>query len=1035
MSDTPARLRVLSGGPLEGTADRVGTEGSACFDVTERERYDDAGRLGRGGMGEVRVAVDQRLDREVALKTSLAHDAETEARMVREAMLAAHLEHPGIVPVYGAGRLPDGRLYYTMRVVRGRSLQDALADTTTLASRLRLVRRVLDAAEAVAYAHDRGVLHRDLKPANVMLAEHGETVVVDWGLATMLSPAPPVDGTSVPGHSSEPPATPLSSETGTDPGGADLTLPGDVFGTPAYMAPEQARGEQVGKRADVFALGGMLFHLLTGHPPRECDATAGPTEPVRARHPEVPAELAAIADRALSDDATARYPDAGALAADLAAWLDGRPVTAHDYSLVELLARLVRAHRLAITVALIATIGIVVAIVVGMQRTIAERNRARAAETEAVQARESSDANLARALVAQAIVAADRGDRARAELLAAHALRFGEDPRARGLLARSAGRPRATRVHVGPPLDCLDVEVDTRGERVACLRDDEVLVLVPDRGPTPLARRPIRAWSAAFGGDLPWLAMLDEEGILGWDLATNRIDRLPGPSLDSELRTTAIPGVALRFARGRAHVVDADGHPEALGPECPGRTRPLRSVMLPGARVFYACAGRGSADSTIVRIEADGTHEQLLSIPVGDGPPSALDVDPDDPQRVVVGTEDGLVTLYERGRVLVLRRPEGGPGVRELALSGSRIAIAGSQGGVQVLDLEAPQWSTSLPAGPATVRWIEDGQVLRVVSDEVTDWEVPAVLWPHRLELGSGLSAVALSPDGETIGSTHGDGTLRLHERRTGALRFRHSLQGGVAKDLAFSPDGRFVAAGTAQGLEVVVFDVESGARVRSIPTKKTRRLAWDATQLFVVPSAYALTSWDSVGTRRDWAVDLQVDDLERIVDGPGVVIVENRSFVRRLDPAVGLHADTPRAEVTNAHAVASSRNRTYVAAGHMVVTFDAELRELDRLRTPGAEIEEVALSPDARWLAVGHRDGAVGLWRTEDWQPIARLEGHTGRVPALAFTPRGDGLVSGSWDGTIRTWDLGVMEITAADFIETAQAAWGMDLAAALQR
>ncbi len=1025
MSGNLRRVRALSGGPLEGSTD-ANAEGpvTGSFDLPEHERYDDAGRLGRGGMGEVRVVVDRRLDRELALKTSLAHDAAAEARMMREAMLAARLEHPGIVPVHGAGRLPDGRLYYTMRVVRGRSLLDALSDTDSLASRLRLVRRVLDAAEAIAHAHDRGILHRDLKPANVMLAEHGETVVVDWGLAATLSSQDP--GTHRPSQ-------PGSPET--EPGLPELTGAGDVFGTPAYMAPEQARGERVGTRADVFALGGMLYHVLTGHPPREDTGSTDPPAPVRSVSPRAPAELAAIADRALSDDADARYPDAGALASDLGAWFEGRPVAAHDYSVLELLRRLVRAYRGPIAVGLVAAVGLVVAIGIGMRRTIAERNRARAAESSAVEARDRSDANLARALVAQAIVAADRDDRASAELLAAHALRLGDDPRARGILARSAGRPRPRRLHVLPLPQCLEVVVDPRGERVACVSEGELRIIEPKRGASPRARLPVRALSVAFGGDAPWLGIIDHQGLLGWDLVQDTVTRLPAPSADSRLRSTSMPGVVLRLARGRATLVRAEDPAEVPGPSCPDDTRPLRSIFMPGPEVLHACAGRGGRDSQVLRIGREGATEPLLSIPVGDGPPSALAVDPNDRDRVAVGTESGRVLLHEHGRLRVLRPGGSEPSVRELALSGARLAIAGSQGGVRVLDLDQPRRSTSLPSGPASIRWMNDGHTLRVVSgDAVTDWEVPPLRWPHRFELGSGISAVAISQGGRFLGSTHGDGTLRLHDRMTGELRLQQQVGTGVAKDLAFSPDGRQVVVGSARGEEVIRFDVESGTRVDALPTARTRRLAWGTTELFVAPYAYGLTSWGPDGSRRDWPIGVQVDDLEAVVDGPGVVIIEDRRVIRRLDPTSAPDLEAPAAEVTNARAVAGNLRNTYVAAGHVVLALDAALQEVERLQVPGATIEEIALSPDGRWLAVGQLDGTLGLWRTEDWRPIAWLEGHTGRVPALAFTPRGDVLISGSWDGSLRTWDLRAIELDADAFIHVAESAWGMKLADALE-
>lgn len=176
-SSSESSWAVDSGGSL-GLGDAAVDERSA-FTAEEAERYQQGGLIGWGGMGEVRAAFDRRLNRLVALKVPRSDAAGPRARLVDEATLTASLEHPGIVPIYGAGQSDDGRPYYTMPVVRGRSLGAAIA----AGDRLQHVRSFLDVCDAVAFAHDRGVLHRDLKPSNVLVGDFGETLVVDWGLA------------------------------------------------------------------------------------------------------------------------------------------------------------------------------------------------------------------------------------------------------------------------------------------------------------------------------------------------------------------------------------------------------------------------------------------------------------------------------------------------------------------------------------------------------------------------------------------------------------------------------------------------------------------------------------------------------------------------------------------------------------------------------------------------------------------------------------------------------------------------------------
>src|ERR1051325_8862622 len=213
--------------------------------IRDPERYRIIGEHARGGLGCVTRAHDRELGRDVAIKELISRGNISEVRFMREALITARLEHPGIVPVHEAGRWPDGTPFYAMKLVAGRPLRDLIAERTTVEQRIGLLHHVIAVADAIAYAHGRNIIHRDLKPANVIVGDFGETVVIDWGLAKDLR-AP--DDT-VAGASPQP-----DRHDG-------LTTTGNVLGTPAYMAPEQRRGERVDQRADVFAIGAMLWEL------------------------------------------------------------------------------------------------------------------------------------------------------------------------------------------------------------------------------------------------------------------------------------------------------------------------------------------------------------------------------------------------------------------------------------------------------------------------------------------------------------------------------------------------------------------------------------------------------------------------------------------------------------------------------------------------------------------------------------------------------------------------------------------------------
>src|SRR6267143_441544 len=260
-------------------------------------KYRLAGVAGTGGMGTVYVVEDTELKRRVALKVLDVPDAGIEARLRREAQVLAQLEHPGIVPVHDAGALPDGRAFYTMKWVQGDRLDRRLSRPVPLAERLRLFLRV---AEAVAFAHARGVLHRDLKPENVMVGAFGEVLVLDWGLAKVLADA-------------------------GDPVPARRTGESAVLGTPGFMSPEQRGGESatVDARTDVYSLGAMLQWMAGG------DART----------------LQAISRKAMAARREDRYPDVLSLAAEVTRFLDGEAVSADAESVLRRLARLAKRHR------------------------------------------------------------------------------------------------------------------------------------------------------------------------------------------------------------------------------------------------------------------------------------------------------------------------------------------------------------------------------------------------------------------------------------------------------------------------------------------------------------------------------------------------------------------------------------------------------------------------------------------------------------------------------------------------------------------
>ena len=269
-------------------------------------RYELLEEIGRGGMGTVYVGRDTQLDRRVALKVLNIFDGEGReaSRMAKEARILARLEHPGIVPVHDLGVLPDGRIFYAMKLVEGTRLDAYVVTGAGLAERLRVFLRI---CETVAFAHSHGVIHRDIKPENIMVGTFGEVLVLDWGVAR-------IDGAG-----REYPSTGSSAP--------NRTASGTAIGTPGYMAPEQAAGaiDQIDARSDIYSLGMTLQALVASSP--------------------VPKRLQAVWQKAASRDRLFRYASVLELSAEVERYLAGEPVRAYRESALERLRRLVNRNQ------------------------------------------------------------------------------------------------------------------------------------------------------------------------------------------------------------------------------------------------------------------------------------------------------------------------------------------------------------------------------------------------------------------------------------------------------------------------------------------------------------------------------------------------------------------------------------------------------------------------------------------------------------------------------------------------------------------
>lgn len=290
-------------------------------DVSASTTYQFISLLGRGGMGNVYHAYDRSLQREVAIKVLRSEFQDSPRfveRFIKESLIKAALQHPGVAPLYAMGRFPDGRPYHAMKLLHGKTLDYLLQHHDDDDGRVGLLSAVAQVCQTMAYAHSKGIVHLDLKPSNIMLGDFGRVSVIDWGLACRLGPA----------HA--------------DPGQPNVQSPtigqmelleegsGYISGTPAYMAPEQARGEPLDARADVFSLGAILCEILTGSPVYQGNtplqllrrAMRGATSEamIGLEQSETEQWLRGLVSRCLASDPHDRPADASVLARELSAF-------------------------------------------------------------------------------------------------------------------------------------------------------------------------------------------------------------------------------------------------------------------------------------------------------------------------------------------------------------------------------------------------------------------------------------------------------------------------------------------------------------------------------------------------------------------------------------------------------------------------------------------------------------------------------------------------------------------------------------------
>ncbi|MBL7646314.1 MAG: protein kinase [Candidatus Hydrogenedentes bacterium] len=958
-------------------------------------RYTHQSEHARGGMGRILMVHDEYLGRDIALKELLPHMGSSGggesaepgtaavpsapspvrfsgaviARFLQEARITGQLEHPSIVPVYELGHRKDGALYYTMKLVRGKSLSKAIREAGSLRERLMLLPHFIDLCNAIAYAHSRHVVHRDIKPANVMVGEFGETVVLDWGLAKARR-----------GHDAHADVIEksiMSMNLGSAASSAKTNY-GQLIGTPAYMPPEQALGhtDQIDERSDIYSLGVVLYEILTGRLPfkkktiKELISSVIYEEPmgILKVEPRVPLELAAICERAMRKSPNERYNTAKELADDVTRFQSGALVDAYVYSVKDIFSRFLQRYRSAIFVAAGAFVLLLALSGVYIYQITHARNEAieerRAANEERDHARKAeAEAQKQREAVEQERNEAERQRRI-AEIqsyyssiqLASSKITQKQYPLARKILWASSEEHRnwewgyflaqcyqSLGTLEGHEDRLLGAAFSPDGTRIVTIAGDNARIWNVANGTLQftLEGHKEKVWGVSFSKDGKRLL------TLSWDLTAKVWSVAKGTvisTLEGEADLTSASfspdgTKVVTAADNRARVWDADTGEVLFSLEGHGETVENASFSADGSRIVTSSWDRTAK--------------------VWDGSTGAL-------QLTLTGHEYGVMNAA-------------------FSPDGSLIATASKDNTVKVWDAYDGRlvetlighsdevWSVAFsPEGTrlVTVSWDKSARVWDMI-----DYSLLATLDGHELSIES----AQFSPNGMMVVTASRDRTAKVWDAQTGKLLVTLTGHAGEVWSASFSPDSA----------SVVTASEDKTARIWSVPlmaekTEVEENVAGTAEG--VTSASFSPDSQRFATTSRDQTVKVW-----EVSDGSLKTTLVGHS-----------------GEVNSASFSPDGRRIVTGSSDNTAKVWDAMNGAIiATLKGHTDDIDNASFSPDGKLVVTSSRDKTVCIWDSATGALLNTLKGHIDGVISTGFSPDGKQVVTASWDGTAKLWRI----------------------------